>query len=749
MKNRLSELLIQANQKESKQEKRSACIALFRIATQHIALLLAEAICSKRQNSLRDDNLKELPIEILKAPSDGTIISVILDLAIIATDENVINVAQVFWKEYPKEGRHCWRNLKNDDRVNIANLLTHYVTQRNDGVEGHGIPGAIDDEAEIDTIQIILDALELVIPVWNGEKYTYQNATGQILPLEILKQFDGNIICYRNIKSGANNKLIVSCQIEKGWFDKEYISYEVPNALHFGKPTPVSSYVISKSGIEDWNPLTNIPSRLTHNFTGREHEIAELTDWLNDVDSRACMIYGDGGIGKTTLTVEFLQRLIEGKIDTQYKPEMISFYTAKKTRWGLNGLEIINLSEAGISDVATHIARSLEGGNLDKTWYNKQPNELIAKLSSYLTNIWGIKRVNHLLILDNTETMSNSPEETRLLAKNISELSRHVGRILLTSRRREAIEARNIEIKPLTEDESLQFIRTRAIELKRTPLISAGESTIRKYCRKLQNKPLVLEVFVQAVGSHGISLEQAFDRVMRMQTQDLGEFLYTDAWNRLASEMRHLLLIMTNISDIHDETLLKLCCRHANVGVTQAFDILEESRGIAQIAQYDNNSQITFSTEFMKFCSERTFRINGIDVPTKESIEKIRSRYNEFLKSSTSKIQDRLSQAFRNPFAKAAHIASREGRDEDCEMYYELAVNDDKENGWLLDRYAFFLSTHYSGRQAEALDWAKRSVALLPQEKEAWFTKGAIESKLGMTNDGSTPIFMDHAGKTG
>ncbi|MFP3670156.1 hypothetical protein SB717_34265, partial [Priestia sp. SIMBA_032] len=92
-----------------------------------------------------------------------------------------------------------------------------------------------------------------------------------------------------------------------------------------------------------------IPDRLTADFTGREREIEELTEWTNDFGSRACMLYGDGGIGKTTLAVEFVWRLLEGTVKSEFKPELITFFTAKKTRWGIGGLEIIRLDEVGVA----------------------------------------------------------------------------------------------------------------------------------------------------------------------------------------------------------------------------------------------------------------------------------------------------------------------------------------------------------------------------------------------------------------
>jgi hypothetical protein len=52
-------------------------------------------------------------------------------------------------------------------------------------------------------------------------------------------------------------------------------------------------------------------------------------------------------------------------------------------------------------------------------------------------------------------------------------------------------------------------------------------------------------------------------------------------------------------------------------------------------------------------------------------------------------------------------------------------------NGWLFDRFAYFLFHDRRDNQA-ALTQAKRSTELLPNEGEVWFTRGIIESRLGM-----------------
>jgi hypothetical protein len=737
MKERLLFLHTDSKSLASEAERRNAHIALLRIILQHSCLTLLEVILEKRRRTKKQDiGFRRLPTECLYAPADGTLFGALLEMLIIAANENLPSYARAVWNDSTDE-RECWRLLQKSERKNAERLISALIVLRNDGVEGHGLPGENDIEAECDALDFIIESLEPILPriTQDKQRFEFQLPNNEIYPLKTIKPFDGYLSCYRSIKKISPGRCIFKVQIERNWFIRDDSSYETPDIFDSEHIGDTVRYEIKKSYDPEWSPLALIPDRLTGDFTGRQRELEELTDWANDLESRACMLYGDGGIGKTTLAVEFIWRILEGTIKCNFKPELITFFTAKKTRWGIGGLEIIRLDQVGVADVATFIPKTLEGGALDKTWYTKPPAELIQALSGYLSKDWGVAKSSHLLILDNTETMASNDEEVRLLSKQIYELSRRVGRVLLTSRRREAFEANQIEIKPLSEEESVEFLRARATALERKPILSAARSTLAKYSKKLGNKPLVLEVFVQALGENGIGLQQAFDRVMRMQSQDLGEFLYTDAWNRMSEPMKKLLLLMTRVSEVHDDTLLKLCCGTAGISVLEAYEALEESRGIAQLSKFDGNSQILFSLEFLKFCANRTLKIDGYIFPSDEQVEQVINRYNEFLKNKSSMIVDRVAKAYRHPYARAAHTSFKDGRLDDCELFYDLAVNADTGNGWLYDRYAFFLSTKRHNRQSEALDWSKKAIQLIPDDPDAWFTKGATESRLGLSGD--------------
>lgn len=356
----------------------------------------------------------------------------------------------------------------------------------------------------------------------------------------------------------------------------------------------------------------------------------------------------------------------------------------------------------------------------------------------------GVNRDSHLIVLDNTETMAKNDADVQALASQINELSRRVGRVILTSRRREHIEALPIQTENWNDDEGSEFMRKRAEILECRSINQAGLSTLKKYSRLLINKPIALEVFVQAAATPGTSLDSAFQRVQRMQRQDLGHFLYDDAWSRLSPALRRVLLLMSRLGDTHDQYLMQLCCQRTDVTVSAASEAIEESRGIASITRFEGTLQITFSPEFYNYCIERYEVIDGHNTPTEEDKEWVRRRYQEFIASTNTKVHDRHMKAFVVPAARAAWKNFNEGNYPKAIECYELAELEDPENGWLFDRYAYALM---KDKQLEpALKKADKAIQLINNEAEFHFTKGMIESRSGLE---SAIFSLDKAAELG
>lgn len=709
-------------------EAHAALFALQRIILQHYCVSLAEWIISQWTDDHGELKPKIDFDQLRKAP-DGTLASLACDLAVAAENIGWRGLAKPIWESIG-DTRPCMR-LMQHEKPNLEGLLAAQVRRRNDGASGHGLPGGYDTPAESDAIELILERLKAALPllITDTSALVLAAPNGVSITLKLLKAVEKNLVCYRNITSRAGGRCKVQAQVMLSVSSRADIEYETDDILSLAPQKARRLFEVLSTSNSNWSPLGFVPDRQTDVFTGREDEVGEIANWLDDEGSRACLIYGDGGIGKTTFALECIHKLFEGKLGVGWKPDLISYYTAKRTRWGVNGLEIINPATLGASDALLNIKRSLEGQALDREWYSLAPEKLIARVSTLLSE-YGISRSQHLLVIDNCETLAQSEDEVRSLAKSLREISRYVGRVLVTSRRKEDVEARFVEILPLSEEEAEHLLRARGKELHIRHIDQAGGAKLRHYARRLGCKPLVLEVFVQILNDPSSSLDRAFNRVLQMQQQDLGEFLYADAWQRLSIEMKHLLLLMTRVADVHDDVLLKLCANEANVSVFEAHRAFAESRGIASVTTQAGTSEVAFLPEFARFCAARTVRIDGRDVPSEDGADTVRRRYAHFLKSSAGRINDRMTLAFRHPLARAAYRAVEAGNGTDAKLFYELATLSDSTNAALLDRYAFYLSS--VGEFDVALDKATHAVQMEPNDPEFLFTKGIIESKSGL-----------------
>lgn len=734
MQRRLNHALVEAQKLPALEQKQSA-IAIFRITLQHAIITLAEWIVNEYRRRDAWPLSSEPPISELRAPSDGVMVGLLAELLVVCENLGWQGVTRPLWEKVRSQ-RPAAR-LAPGKSPSLEDVLNGFVRERNDGIEGHGLPRASDVDAMLDVCALLLERLAPVLPEMQDDGTLVLRRrdapNSPVLELKLLHGHNGAPVAYREIARHGPGRCRVRAQVLVTLTSSVDVTWEADDILgsNFGDEP---GYAITGTHDGSWNPLTRLPERLTPYFRGRTDQLEELRDWLDDRESRACLVFGDGGFGKTTLVVEFLHRVLEGSISTKYRPEMITFYTAKKTRWGLTGLEYIRGGDVGVADVALDIVRALEGRSLGREWFDRESKSLIAKLSVHLREKWGVQRNDHLLILDNTETMAIDENDVKALAADIRELSKHVGRVIVTSRRREKFEARQIEVGGLSPEESVALLRARGTGLQRRQIIDAGDASLRKFAKQMGHRPLVLEVFVQILRDGSLSLQRSLDRVVQMEQQDLGEFLYLDAWNRLSDRVRVLLLLMTRIAEVHDEVLLKLCCQKAGVSILEANEALEESRGIAQLSRLEGELQVVFAPEFLHFCSDRTVSLDGTQLPTDTWVSAVRKRYQEFLGSRDAKIVDRVSRAYRTTFARAAYKAYQDGDWKTCEENYELAVVEDPENGLLFDRYAMFLKLR--NRLEDALAKAQEATRLAPADPEVWFTKGMIEARMGLALPG-------------
>ncbi|MEE4684254.1 hypothetical protein V2K41_04450 [Pseudomonas alliivorans] len=486
--------------------------------------------------------------------------------------------------------------------------------------------------------------------------------------------------------------------------------------------------------------LHNIPARQTTNFEGRKKEIARLTEWINEpAESKSCLIYGDGGYGKTTLALEFLNRILDGSLGLSgTPPEIISYHTAKMTRWTDQGITHFR----GISGAMGESLRELMycfHDILGKEWYTLDDFGLLNKVQTVLVE-QGYKRDDILLILDNTETLTSSTSDTEELTQFLEQVEKKIGRVILTSRRREGMGSRLIKVSELEERESVLLMTRLAKEYGAKPILQSGEAKLRKASAQLMHKPLLIDALVKYISRTSVGVDDALNSVLRKTNDQLLEFLYEDAWLRMSEGQRDVFLVIVLMTCPIDEFSVGYACQEVGIPHDEFLLGLEET-------YFANQTKIgsKYEIEIVELAREFFFQKFSKLMPDERRAE-VRA-YAESVDSFAKEKEavereyrsDRVAEAFRGQFAKAAKIAAEKGRITDAEEHYTLAVQEDPLNSALHDRFAWFL-LHMAHKIEPAFDMAKKAVELDQRNADALLTLGIIHYRKHQLEEGDKII---------
>ncbi len=485
--------------------------------------------------------------------------------------------------------------------------------------------------------------------------------------------------------------------------------------------------------------FSNVPVRQTSTFEGRSKELSALIEWMNEPeDSKFCLIFGDGGIGKTTLALEFLNRILDGdEVLTAKPPSIICYYSAKMTRWTDQG--VVHLQ--GISDAMEDCVRELLyclTPVLNKDYFKLSGTALIDRVASEFAQ-QGFKRADILLVLDNTETLATSPAEVEEFSAFLKQIGKRLGRVLITSRRREFVAFEPLQISALSDPESASLMRRLADEYNVVAIKQAGEATLRKAAKQLANKPLLIDTLVKYLARSSIGIDEAIEQVFRKTNDQLLEFLYDDAWLRINELQQDVFLVLVSAAvPLNSHSVADTC---ALVGIQH----VEFQKGLdetyfATVTDYGDRYELQIVGLAARFFQNQLKKRSDAD----------RRRIGDFARKVDAKAtgryridqnyrQDRVAEAFRSQYAKAAKIATEQGDLKAAEENFKWATEEEPMNAALHDRFAWFLLNRRQ-RPDDARELADKAVKLDPHNADASLTLALCLYRLGNLRDGDEQI---------
>lgn len=227
-------------------------------------------------------------------------------------------------------------------------------------------------------------------------------------------------------------------------------------------------------------------------------------------------VQGDGGNGKTALTLQTVWNLVESD---DHSFELVLWYSAKTSSLTAKGVQEIETSYVDSLSIVSEIAT-----------YGDDDLEPFDSLNKVLTD----NKI--LLIIDNLETVTG-PHIERLV-KNVPGESK----LVLTSRVPISGDL-PISVGEFSEAEGLRYLRSliKAHSLK--SIMAKSNSELRSIARRLGCKPLLLKWFALGVKS-GASPERIL-----ADPKDAVQFCLENVMNRLSESAKDVVDILSSTSD--------------------------------------------------------------------------------------------------------------------------------------------------------------------------------------------------------
>ncbi|SPA38613.1 hypothetical protein CBM2606_A150098 [Cupriavidus taiwanensis] len=610
------------------------------------------------------------------------------------------------------------------------------VFERNNRL-GHGVFDQVTAQkcnTLVAEIEKVFDCVSSLLPQINGLDLVVASIKFPIpFPID-------SICCFREIarKSDGWRYRYQTLNISESEEGIGFISPEsaLPRLLSENR-----SILNSRSISDNWHPIFILPIKQTTSFLGRGEQINHLAEWWDDEYSRTCLLYGEGGIGKTTLALEFINRVLDEEIEVKWNPEYIFFFSSKQTRWGVNGMERIPGVEANLSEAIIRLISSLDIVKIDQGWYTATPTDLVNRAGQLINEV-GLKD-KVLIIIDNAENLIRKRQDESDLAALIRLMSRKIGRVLLTSRRREEIEAEPINVPPLIDDDAADLL----LELLREFAVDANtdRGRLKTFVNRIGCKPILIEFLAKYAAMTHASLERGVQEILKQESGDLGQFLFADSWGRIEENSRHVFMAIAQLGGFVDDVLLSLVTESFSVRRDDWMSAYEETR-YGDTSFYSGKQEIILDEGARSFISGRYQELpkeikRALDV----AVQQCKAKYTEYLSAQRVEIMDRVEQAFVHPLARQAKIATAKGDKESAKNFFEQAIIADSSNPYLFDRFAWF-TMKYLREMDVAENLAKHAFSLAPTDHEVNFTLGMIYARKGDVANADKHLNLARAG---
>lgn len=277
------------------------------------------------------------------------------------------------------------------------------------------------------------------------------------------------------------------------------------------------------------NPLLHLPPRAYYRFIGRYNELEQLMNVLHEPEHKMMVnLIGLGGIGKTALAQEIVERCLKEKI---FKYTVwVSFKTVNFIGESIsNNFSSIN----SFSELLNEIGRQCN--LMDIVSLSLQQKQ--TKIKNFLTSS------RTLVVLDNLDTVPNREEYIEFFSQILGQ-----SKLLVTSRyfvKNEQIF--NMKLSGFKEEEGIIFLRENSKERGIDAVCQADQSQLINIQKVTGGAPLAMKLVIGQISRQPmeIVLNVLKDAKHAGPDYEFYRFIYSHSWALLDMNARKALVDMS------------------------------------------------------------------------------------------------------------------------------------------------------------------------------------------------------------
>ena len=472
---------------------------------------------------------------------------------------NSLRKALEYLEETPNQGKN----------VNLLEFFTEFPRLRNK-MDAHGAPTSANKDHIASLLEpcvrLLLDQLRILkLPLVRVD-FTSSNRAPRIIDVvglsssedrdiiaDVLVQNEGVSGIYVRGATGVREvSLIRSTPELQDYFyangnfnDKkataEFLSYVTNTRINQDckqwsskplSPPPSSTAGMSSVRVEGWS-ITNYPTGTMSGYINRPNLEAELSDALQTPHRRIVTLKGMGGIGKTTLALDAVQKACQ-----DHWFDLVVWMSSRD----------IDLTESGAIQVRPDVQTFDDLGRVGMGLFRQfgaleEPNPSIWMKQMFGSNQNG----SVLWILDNFESM----KDPILVYSQIDKCLTPPNKVLITTRHRDFVGDFPIEVRGLERAEFKQLVSGFSSRFH----LELPESKIDQIYKESAGHPLIVNMMLslykanahsstRAVFSTDGLLDDLFERTYTRFTDDTQQvFLLLCSWNSRVQETALILAV--------------------------------------------------------------------------------------------------------------------------------------------------------------------------------------------------------------